>query len=251
MRRIVLYISLIFSLFGCSDDRVYVEAEYCSIASLWSYARQASVPITDNIYLQGSVVANDRFGEINRAIVVSDASGGVVLELDMDDIAKHYPLHSRVQIRCAGLWLGTVGPKLILGAKPEGDYVVDRLPASRALNIITPLPENNDTPTIRHRKITELEYRDVLSCVEVEGINVVEAEYDAKWADRDPITNRPITTVRHFVQGSDTLRVVVDAESLYATEPIPIAKLSLLGILDWFEKDIALRITGYSVTVTD
>ena len=245
MRQIVLCISLLITLLGCSHNEDIV-TDYNSIASLWSYARRGTMRITEDIYIRGTVVANDRYGELNRAIVVADDSGGVMVELDMDDIANHYPLHSMVQIRCSGLWLGTVGPKLILGAEPTGEFVVDRIPEDMALNTITELHNNDDTPTIRHRNIAELEYRDVLSSALFEGLRLVDVEHGMLWTDKDLLTDKPITTVRHFAQGDDTLRVVTDAGCIYATEPIPTTELSICGVIDWYDSDIALRIVGHN-----
>lgn len=246
MRRIALFISLISLSLGCSDGEEMGGA-YSSIASLWHYVGQGTVLITDDIYICGSVVANDAYGELSSAIVVADASGGVMIELDMEGISDHYPLYSVVQVSCSGLWLGSVGPKLILGAEPTEKYVVDRMPAQMALNRVVPLAKNNDTPTIRHRTIAELEYRDVLSCVELEGLSLVESEHGLLWIDRDTLTNRPIPTLRHFAQGADTLRVVTNAECHYATEAISLSPLTVVGVLDWLDNDIALRVSGHQI----
>ena len=59
MRRIVLYISLVLTLVGCSGEEGG-EYHYQSIASLWSYARRGTTLITDDIYLSGYV--DEEFG---------------------------------------------------------------------------------------------------------------------------------------------------------------------------------------------
>lgn len=246
MRRIVLYISIISLLLSCSDSED-IRREYGSIASLWRYVDDGTQLITDDVRLCGTVVANDAYGEFNKAIVVVDESGGVMIELDMEDIHHYYPLHSVVEVCCSGLWLGRVGPKLILGAEPTEEYVVDRIPAQVAQNRVKVLYKNNDTPTIRLRKIAELEYRDVLSCIELEGLCLVDSELGVSWGDMDSLTNRYITTVRHFVQDSDTLRVVTAAECHYAADPIPQTELYVRGVVDWYDNDIALRVVGYRV----
>ena len=244
MRRIALYISLLLGAIGCSGSED-IGGNYHSIASLWSYVRRGTVQITEDIYLCGYVVANDKFGELNRAIVVADDSAGVVIEIDMDGIEYCYPLYSKVQIRCSGLWLGTIGPKLMLGAEPIGDFVVDRVPSSMVSNYITLLSEDNDTPTFKRRRVAELGYRDVLNYVVVENLRLVDSEHGACWTDSDPVTGLPMTTVRHFCQGSDTLRVVTAAESQYAREYIPTSSIFISGILDWYDGDTAMRIIGH------
>lgn len=246
MRRIVLYVSLLLSLVGCSDSEID-SVSYHSIASLWSYVRQGTVQITEDIYLCGTVVANDKRGELNRAIVVMDDSAGLLVEIDMEALYEVYPLYSRVVIRCAGLWLGAIGPKLILGAEPIGSYVVDRVDASVAQNYVIPISKGGDAPTPRRRRVSALGHRDMLNYVALEDIRLVDSEHGLRWADKDSTTNQFRTTVRHFCQDGDTLRVVIDADCNYATEYIPTANLLVSGILDWYGGDMALRIIAHSV----
>ena len=222
-----------------------------SIASLWSYVRRETVLITEDISLRGYIVANDKYGELQKAIVVEDGSAGVMVELDMEDVELCLPMYSRVELHCAGLWLGAVGPKLMLGAEPMGDFVVDRIPASKALNHISVLRENSDTPTIGRRSIAELGYRDMLRYVSVADLHLVDSEQGSLWTDVDSLTGRPITSVRHFVDGGDTLRVVTDARCHYATDYIPTLKLVISGVLDWYDGDIALRIIGRNIDRRD
>lgn len=246
MRRIVLYISLVLTLVGCSGEEGG-EYHYQSIASLWSYARRGTTLITDDIYLSGYVVANDKLDELRRAIVVADGSAGVVVEVDMDDTQRHIPLYSRVAIRCAGLWLGSVGPKLILGTEPLGESVVNLIPSAKVGNYITILSYDENTPTLRSCKVAELGYRDMLCRVAVADLRLVEEEWGMRWAALDSLTGRCIATVRHFCQGGDTLRVVTDGHCRYALEYIPTSNLRLSGILDWYDADLALRIINHAI----
>ncbi len=246
MRQIVLYISLLLGAIGCrGSEEAVVESR--SIASLWSYIGRETVLITEDISLRGYVVANDKYGELRRAIVVEDGSAGVMVELDMEDVELSIPLYSRVEVNCSGLWLAAVGPKLMLGAEPMGDFVVDRIPASKALNHISVLRESSDTPTIARRSIAELGYRDMLRYVSVAGLRLVDSEHGTLWTDVDSLTGRPITSVRHFVDANDTLRVVTDARCHYATDYIPTLELIISGVVDWYDGDIALRIIGRNI----
>jgi hypothetical protein len=247
MSRIVLYISLILSAIGCCDVEDATIGDYRSIASLWSYARRGTVQITEDIYIEGYVVANDKYGELSKAIVVADDSAGGAIEIDMDDINHHFLLNDEIVVRCAGLWLGRVGPKLYLGAEPMGDWVVDKIPTSKVGNYLFALPHNDNTPTFRQRKVAELEYRDVLSYVAIDGVALVAEEQGSCWADIDADTQHPITTIRHFHRDGDTIRVITDGNCIYATEYIPTFNLRLSGILDWYDGDFALRIINHGI----
>ena len=87
----------------------------------------------------------------------------------------------------------------------------------------------------------------MLNYVAVEDLRLVDSEHGLSWTDSDTITGQPITTVRHFCQGSDTLRVVTYAGCRYATENIPTSPIFFSGILDWYDGDIAMRIVGHII----
>ena len=95
--------------------------------------------------------------------------------------------------------------------------------------------------------VAELEYRDVLSFVAIDNLSLVPSEHGMQWADIDPTTGRPITTVRHFLQDNQTLCVVIDARCQYANEYIPESPLTLTGVVDWYAGDIALRIVDHGI----
>lgn len=245
MRRIVLFIILNLLIVGCSDDSVVTKCDVCSVAYLWSYVEGRSVVIPDDISIEGLIVANDKFGELNNAIVVADDSGGVAVEIDMDNIDDVLPLYSRVRLTCSGLAIACNGAKLILGAEPKGEWVVDRIPESMALNYIHVLSDSNPYISIKHRRIDELSYSDILTLVSIDDIIPIEVERGLRWTNLE--SGRSVTTVRHFTDGRDTLRVVIDAECQYASEPIPIMPTCLYGILDWYQGDIALRVVNRGI----
>ena len=247
MRQIALYISLALLLLGCGGEHDMPESKLCSIASLWRYVSGGSISIPDDIFVEGYVVANDRYGEYNSAIVIADESGGISVEIDLDDIEAILPLYSRVRVTCSGLTIASVGAKLLLGAEPTGEYVVDRIDGSMVLNYIDILPTDSTTPAIRHRKISQLKATDVLSMVVIDNLAPIEKEQWMLWTDKDVDSGRTITTVRHFTDGVDTLSVVTDAKCHYATEPLLSYPVRLSGILDWYRGGIAFRVINHGV----
>ena len=249
MRRIALLCSLIITIVGCSDNLPddYISG-YVSVSYLRSCLRQSTTLITDDIYLSGVIIANDKYGELTKTVVVSDDSGGVAIDLDIEDIEARYPLFSSVRVRCSGLWLGSVGAKLVLGAEPTGEYIVDRIAEDRVYNhlFVTTI---NGTPAPRRKSISELEYSDVMSMVIVDNLTPIAEEHGLRWTDIDLQSGRAVTAVRHLTDGQDTLRVVTTKDCQYAKESIPTLPMRLYGVLDWYGGDMALRVINHGIVI--
>ena len=249
MRGIVLSISLMLFAVGCGSDRDSLHKQSSSVAYLWSYVRNSMVIIPDDIYIEGFVVANDKHGELNSCVVVADSSGGVAISIDEDNVESILPLYSRVRVNCSGLWIANQGTKLLLGAKPTGDYPVDRISKSAVLNYIRPLPGDDATPVVNPRTIASLQDRDMLTMVVIEGVYLVDEERGASWTDIDPKSGRTLNSLRHFTDGCDTLSVAVSSSCDYAEESIPIVPLRLYGIIDRYAGDRVFRVINHGVEI--
>lgn len=249
MRGIVLSISLILLAIGCDSDGDITNARSSSIVHLWSYVSNSTTVIPDDIYIDGYIVANDKFGELQNCVVVADSSGGVAISVDVDDIESILPLYSRVRVHCSGLWIANQNIKLLLGAMPTGDYLVDMIPERTVLNYIHPLPSGDTIPIANHRTISTLTNRDMLTMVYIDGLSLTTTEHGTLWADIDPESGRATTSLRHFTDGQDTLSVVVSSHCKYAKEPIPTTPVRLSGIVDSYAGDKALRIINHGVDI--
>jgi hypothetical protein len=99
-------------------------------------ATERSQMIKQDIYVEGYVVANDKLKELEYAIVIDDSTAGIELKIDCQYIEPTIPLFSHVRLNCAGLHIGREGAKLVIGAPPTGEYVVDRLEKVRFLTLL-------------------------------------------------------------------------------------------------------------------
>lgn len=249
MRGIVLSISLLLLAVGCGRDNDYMQPSSCSVVSLWSYVRNSTVVIPDDIYIDGYIVANDRFGELDNCVVVADSSGGVAISADAECIEDILPLYSRVKLHCSGLWIANQDIKLLLGAKPTGEYLVDKVTQRALLNYIRPVPDNDSTPIVNHRTIATLKDRDMLTLITISGIHLVEEEHGLLWADIDEESGIARTSLRHFTDGCDTLSIVISSSCHYAREAIPTTSVRLSGILDNYAGDKVLRVINHGVDI--
>ena len=187
------------------------------------------------------------FGELGKAIVIDDGSGGIELKIEGEDINSVVPLFSRVMLRCSGLNLGREGAKTVMGRAPTAEYVVDRIDMDDLLNYLT-LVDCNTVPESERLTISAIDSHKMLHYVTLSNLQLVDNEQEMTWCDVDPQNRQEhLTTIRHFHDLCDTLRVVVDGACHYAGEKLPTHPCSLHGIVDWHNGDIALRISAYQL----
>jgi hypothetical protein len=216
------------------------------ILYLWSLVRHGSRAIDSDLSIRGTIVANDKLNELNNSIVVADKSGGIEIAIQCDDIDSHLPLFSDVEVTLAGLNIGRVGSKCVVGHRPSGEYVVDRIDQRDIYLYIKPIGLPHSTPA-KHLSISEIDMSHMLNYVCVENVRFIDEEQGLLWCERDTVTHRYVTTLRHLTDGIDTLRVVTDKECRYASAPLPSGDITCYGIIDYYNRDVALRISDNQV----
>lgn len=232
---------------SCTTESLRAPRGEVSVAYLWSLRSERSVTIKNDIYIVGYVVANDKLGELNNAIVIDDGSGGIELKVEGEEISAVVPLFSRVMLRCSGLNIGREGGKTVIGRAPTAEYVVDRIDKDDILNYLTLLDNQDTAPEGERISIKQANTDKMLRYVTIGNLLPIEEEQSLMWCDSEQSSEEYRTSVRHFHDLSDTLRVVVDGACYYASERLPKQTCTLHGIVDWHDGDIALRISAHQV----
>lgn len=253
MKRIVSSISLLCAmllLVGCRMHDAEEDNGHRTIAYLQSICRERSVTITEDIYIEGYVVANDKLNELGYAAVVDDGTAGIEIKIDSDKVENILPQSSFVRFNCSGLSIGREGARLVLGESPTAEYVVDRLREDVLYNHIAKIEYYRDIPPMLDLHVRDFDSRVVLRYVRIDDIEPVGEELGESWCDRDSSSATGyMTTIRHYVDGCDTLRVVTLGKCDYAAEMMPMGRCSLAGVLDWYDGDYALRVSNHHIFV--
>lgn len=236
MLRIVLLVSLALAM-GCTPTHHTTPRGDVSIAWLHSLCQERSQLITDDLYICGTVVANDKMGEITKALVLADPTGGVELKIDSDDVDGLVGLNTNVRLRCSGLALGREGHKVVMGLAPKADFTVERIGEQELLNYLA-VSLTDEPLRATEMTIRELTAEHLLCYVSLGDVHFVEEELHQRWC----LDNE--TTIHHLTDGCDTLRVVTAPTAEYATSALPSGVIRCTGIVDWVEGNIALRITN-------
>lgn len=250
MRRIVLYISIVVLMAVACSPAVtttpVVEGDV-SIAYLRSLADERSQRIKSDVWIEGDVVLNDKLDESYRSIVLYDGTSGIELKIDIDSLDDVIPLFSHLRIRCEGLYIGREGARVVLGAKPTSEYVVDRISEAEFENRIAIIEDWSDRPKSRSLAVCDIDNSLVSSYVRVEGVWLISEELGLMWCD-DDCSARPFdSSLRHFTQGVDTLTVATLNRCDYATDLIPSGVISMIGVVDSYEGGVVLRLSNRTV----
>ena len=157
----------------------------CSIAWLKSQGEDAGRLLTETIVVQGRVVANDRFGEWSRALVIEDDTGGITIFADAPQLADRYPFGATIVLYCNGLRLYDYGGKIVVGATPSAYGF-----GIGATAIAAHLRRGEDRPLAPEPRVVSLDgigAELVDAYVQVRNVRFRER---GSWCDRDPATGR-------------------------------------------------------------
>lgn len=252
MRRIVKYcLSLLLLATSCSDPahdpfdgRPHGTI---SIAHLKTLCRDTSTTITDDISIEGYVVANDLFGEYQKEIILCDESAGIKIAVECAATAVRFPISARVVVHCTGLALGDSGGVITLGATPTDSYRVDRIAEKdmdRYFLIDTSRPKEIAPQPITIDKLTDSHIGNYIALDEV----TFGDDAGRCWCDKDPATDKYITTIHTLHdRAGNSIDVRTNANCSYRKEKIPAGYGSVWGIVEYYEDKFSLRIVNHRI----
>ena len=250
MRRIALLISVILCIVSCGhgDEGGRVVSGEISIAYLHSLADGRSQRLRGDMWIEGCVVLNDKLGESYKSFVLYDGTAGVEVKVDLEDVDRVVPLYAGVRIRCEGLYVGREGERYVLGAKPTAEYVVDRIAENEVLNRMTINISGDSRERARTVAIADIGVGDLMDYVRIDGVWLVDEERGTAWCDAVSGSDFE-SSLRHFTDGVDILKVATLNGCDYATEPIDDGVVTLIGVVDSYRGELVLRLSDKKIFV--
>ncbi len=76
--------------------------------------------IDTDVIIKGTVIANDKSGNYYKTIVIQDSTAGIEISLDAYELHNLYHEGDLIYVKCKGLYLGTYGGQVQLGADYNG-----------------------------------------------------------------------------------------------------------------------------------
>ena len=76
--------------------------------------------IDKNVVIKGTVIANDKSGNIYKAIFIQDSTAGIEISLNAYELHNKYHVGDLIYVKCEGLYLGEYGGQVKLGSDYQG-----------------------------------------------------------------------------------------------------------------------------------
>lgn len=236
---------LILAACNRATEPVYLPGgdETVSVARLKSLCVGESRTIVEPLVISGSITANDERGELYRALIVEDDTGGIEISVGADRLYRSYAVGTQLTVSCQGLALGDYGGKVILGAPPTGGYVVDRIAEADLGRYLRPGGALRRPAAVRTIGALTLAMADTYA--RFDGVSFAAGEQGMPFGLRD--TTETVVE-RHLTDRSgDTLVVRIRTACEYAAEPVPAGTGSVYGVIDYFGGRFSLRIVNRGI----
>lgn len=133
--------------------------------------------ITEDIIIEGIVVADDRSGNFFENIVIQDATGGISVRMNASGLYNTFPVGSKVAVRCKDLYIGDYNGVHQLNGSVT-DAIEDLLIPK---HVLVTAKDQTVTPAVV--TINSLTPAHVNTLIKLENVEFASADTNQTWAD--------------------------------------------------------------------
>lgn len=133
--------------------------------------------ITEDLIIEGVVVADDRSGNFFENIVIQDATGGISVRMNASGLYNTFPVGSKVAVKCKNLYIGDYNGVHQLNGSVT-DAIEDLLIPQHVL-----VTAKDQTVTPKVVTINSLTPADVNTLIKLENVEFATADTNQTWAD--------------------------------------------------------------------
>ena len=146
--------------------------------------------ITDDVVLNGIVIADDQSGNFYKQIIIQDGTGGILIDLNGNSLYTSYPIGMRLGVKCKGLYIGNFNGTLQLGAgsglSSTGKSIMTGIPSTTLDKYLLKGTVGN---VVTPKVVTTSQFTTALldplqnSLVKLEGFEFADADLGNTYAD--------------------------------------------------------------------
>ena len=192
--------------------------------------------ITEEIVIEGVVVANDESGNVYKQFIINDATGAMVIGVNDVGLYAMVPKGQRVRIACKDLYIGGYGKMAQIGGLYNGKvgrmnrYIYPQ--HVRLIGIPDPTQEEMQPELIDDSFFTNENKNNLAKFVRLENVTITEADGTALWAPEELQYNNVVE--RHIKVGKTNIVLRMSTYADFANEVIPAGELNINGVMTRF-----------------
>ena len=192
------------------------------------------VEITQDIVIEGVVVADDATGNVYKQIIINDETGAMVIGINDVGLYAMTPVGQRIRIDCKGLKIGGYGKMAQLGSLYNGK--VGRMSKSvyqehvRLIGAPSLMQPELVPEVIDESYFTAANKESLAKFVRLENVAITEANGTATWAPEE-LKNSSNVVERNIKIGNTKLVLRMSTYADFANETIPTGNLNINGVL--------------------
>lgn len=189
--------------------------------------------VTEDIIIEGVVVANDETGNVYKQFIINDETGAIIIGVNDVGLYAMVPIGQKVRINCKGLHVGGYGKMAQVGGLYEGK--VGRMGKSvfpkhvRLVGTPNIEQEGMQPEVIDDSYFTDENKENLAKFVRIENVEITEADGTELWAPEDLAYNNVVE--RHIKMGKTNLVLRMSTYADFANEALPDGKLNINGVL--------------------
>lgn len=189
--------------------------------------------VTDDIIIEGVVVADDATGNVYKQFIINDETGAIIIGVNDVGLYAIAPVGQRLRIDCKGLHVGGYGKMAQVGGLYEGK--VGRMAKSvykehvRLIGEPSMVQPELVPEVIDESYFTDTNMASLAKYVRLENVEITEADGTTVWAPEELAYNNVVE--RHIKMGKTNLVLRMSTYADFANEAMPAGKLNVNGVL--------------------
>ena len=193
--------------------------------------------ITEEIVIEGVVVANDESGNVYKQFIINDATGAMVIGVNDVGLYAMVPKGQRVRIACKDLYIGGYGKMAQIGGLYNGKvgrmnrYIYPQ--HVRLIGIPDPTQEEMQPTVIDASFFTNENKNTLAKFVRLENVSITEANGTETWAPEEK-KNSSNVVERNIKMGNTKVVLRMSTYADFANEAIPTGNLNINGVMTRF-----------------
>ena len=133
--------------------------------------------ITEDLIIEGIVVADDRSGNFFENIVIQDGTGGISVRMNASGLYNTFPIGAKVAVRCKNLYIGDYN-----GVHQLNGSVTDAIEELLIpQHVFATAKDQTVTPTVLG--IKDLNQTHINTLIKLENVEFAPADTNQTWAD--------------------------------------------------------------------